>query len=145
MPPGDRPWWRWSPLILRRRRVRSLRRRRKTQVTMMRRWPVCGDVQAVEGLFIHNREDCSKHRRRTLTHGTLPGQEIIHHPTQTQVCTHNVKSILWNYFRLWTSAVNILPKTTKSTKTIRNTVNVEAVRIVSRKSPRIKVFDPRTI
>ena len=143
MPAGDRAWWRWSPLILRRRRVRSLRRRRRrrTQVTKMRRRPVCGDVQAVEGLFIHNRGDCSKHRRRTLTHGTLPDQEVIHHPTQTHVCTCNVKSILWNYFRLWTSAVNILPKTTKSTKTIRNTVNVVAVRIVSRKNPRIKVFE----
>ena len=143
MPAGDRAWWRWIPRILRRRRVRSLRRR--TQVTKMRRRLVCGDVQAVEGLVIHNREDCSKPRRRTLTHGTLPDQEIIHHPTQTQVCTCNVKSILWNYFRLWTSAVNILPKTTKSTKTIRNTVNVVAVRIVPRKSPRIKVCDPRTI
>ena len=141
MPAGGRPWWRWIPLTLRRRRVRSLRRRRRTQVTKMRRQLVCGDVQAVEGLVIHNREDCSKPRRRTMTHGTLPDQEIIHYPTQTQVCTCNVKSILWNYFRLWTSAVNILLKTTKSTKTIRNTVNVVAVRIVSRKSPRIKVFE----
>ena len=140
MPAGDRAWWRWIPRILRRRRVRSLRRRR-TQVTKMRRRLVCGDVQAVEGLVIHNREDCSKPRRRTLTHGTLPDQEIIHHPTQTQVCNRNVKSILWNYFRLWTSAVNILLRTTKSTEIIRNTVNVVAVRIVSSKSPRIRVSE----